>query len=341
MIKLRLLPAPPALQGQDVELAACAYTPDDNRIISGGWDGRLRVWDAVTGEETASLVASDKPIIACAVSPDGKFYLSACLNGFLAHWEVETLQKAAYFLAHWRPISGVAYDRAAKLMATSSWDANLILWDLDPGRNWRSLSGHEDIVAGCRFTPDGERLLSWSYDGTLKLWDVSHAEHLRDFRGHRDRVTTADISHDGRWAVSGSRDNTLRLWDMESTREVTCCSMASPVSGCFFLPNDQIILAVNEDGSISLHHVPDLDQEAELLTEFRVLQAALSYHGGQLALACGDGRIHRVELEGLERIERPTAPGSEKHPESRRELVGKRMRKLLHLARGAVSENPA
>ncbi len=287
----------------------------------------------------AAILASDKPIIACAVSPDGKFFLSACLNGFLAHWEVETLQKAAYFLAHWRPISGIAYDRAGQLMATSSWDTNLILWDLVPARTWRSLAGHHDIVAGCQFTSDGARLLSWSHDSTLKLWDVAHNEQLLEFRGHQDRVTTADLSHDGRWAASGSRDQTLRLWDMESAKELVCCTMASPVSGCFFLPDDATVLAVNEDGSISLHHLPDLDQETELLTEYKVLQAALSHQGSQLALACGDGRIRRIELKGLERAERPAGPQAEKRPQSRRELVGKRMRQLLHLARSTPSES--
>ncbi|CAN5590171.1 hypothetical protein BH10PLA2_BH10PLA2_27080 [soil metagenome] len=338
MIKLRLLPAPLARKGQDVELAACAYSRDDRQIITGGWDGMLRVWSAESGEETAAIVASTKPVIACSASPDGKYFLSACLNGFLAHWETSTLQKAAYFLAHWRPISGIAFDRPGRLMATSSWDTNLILWDLDPSRNWRSFSGHEDIVAGCEFTPDGFQLLSWSHDTTLKLWDVRQAETVAQFQGHRDRVTTAAISADGRWVASGSRDQTLRLWDRETASEITCLTMASAVCGCFFLPDDRSVLAVNEDGSISLHHLPELDQQAELLTELRVQQVVLSHQGSQLALACADGILRRIELEGLVRADRPEADGLKKRPESRRQTVGKRMRQLLHFTRSTALE---
>jgi WD40 repeat protein len=338
MIKLRLLPAPLARKGQDVELAACAYSRDDRQILSGGWDGMLRVWDAESGEETAAIAASTKPVIASATSPDGKYFLSACLNGFLAHWEAATLEKAAYFLAHWRPISGIAFDRPGRLMATSSWDSNLILWDLDPSRNWRSLSGHEDIVAGCMFTPDDAQLLSWSHDATLRLWDVQTAEFAARFQGHSDRVTTAAISHDGRWVLSGSRDQTLRLWERQTATEITCCTMASPVCGCFFLPDDRTVLAVNEDGSISVHHLPDLDQQAELLTELRVQQVALSHEGGQLALACGDGILRRIALEGLVRADRSAADELKKRPESRRQMVGKRIRQLLQFTRGIPLE---
>jgi WD40 repeat protein len=338
MIKLRLLPAPPARPGQDGELSTCAYTPDGSQILSGGWDGVLRVWDADTGLETESLRASDKPIIACAVSPDARFYLSACLNGFLAHWEAKTRVKAAYFLAHWRPVSCIAFGPGGQLLATASWDMNLILWDLGSDRDWRSLTGHEDIVAGCRFTPTGDQLLSWSHDGTLILWDVQEATPLREFIGHRDRVTAADISPDGRWAASGSRDCTLRLWDLEQAQEISSNALACGIRGCFFLPDAKTLLAVNDDGCLSIHHLPGLEQQSELLTELQVLQGALAVHGRQLALACSDGRIHRVGLEGVELPMKPQSAGTESHQKSRSGAFGKSMSKLLNFTFGGVPE---
>ena len=57
MIKLSLLPAAPASPGRIGELSTCAYTPDGAQILSGGWDGKLRVWDAETGLETEALEA--------------------------------------------------------------------------------------------------------------------------------------------------------------------------------------------------------------------------------------------------------------------------------------------
>jgi WD40 repeat protein len=338
MVKLRLLPAPPPPRDLDGELGTCVYTPDGSHILSGGWDGYLRIWDAATGSETASFRASNKPLIACAVSPDSRFYLSACLNGFLAHWDAKTLKKAAYFLAHWRPISCIAYGYKGQMFATASWDMNLILWDVGPSRDWRPLSGHEDIVAGCCFTPTGRQLLSWSHDATLKLWDVEEARLVCDFNGHRDRVTTAAISADGRWAASGSRDKTLRLWDLVRERAIACATLAAGIKGCFFLADGRTLLAVNDDGCLSIHHLPGLEQHGELLTELPVLQGALNPRSDQLALACSDGRLHRVAVEGVEPA--PPAPHAEKRSghKSRSAIFGKKMRKLLHFARDSAAE---
>lgn len=338
MIKLRLLSAPTASRSCDGELSTCAYTHDDSQIITGGWDGALRLWDAASGEEVAAIEASDKPIIACAASPDGKYLLSACLNGFLAHWDAQTRQKAAYFLAHWRPISCITHASNGRLMATSSWDMNLILWDLDANRDWRCLTGHEDIVAGCCFAPQDRLLLSWSHDATLKLWDVQEASLRSDFTGHSDRVLAAAISADGRWVASGSRDQTLRIWDLQTASQIACCTLASDVCGCFFLPDAQTLLAVNSDGSLSLHRLPGLGQQGELLTELPVLQSALAHGGTQLALACADGGLQRVELSGIERVASAAGSSAGKLPTSRRGSVGRQMRKLLQLARGRVAQ---
>ena len=346
MIKLRLLPAPPPPEGRDGELSTCAYTPDGLQIISGGWDGHLRIWDAATGQETASICASTKPIIACAVSPDSRFYLSACLNGFLAHWDAQTRQKAAYFLAHWRPISSIAFGNQGKTLATASWDMNLILWDRGPERDWRSLTGHEDIVAGCCFTPAGGRLLSWSYDGTLKLWDVENATLIRDFIGHCDRVQRprcrpvscrrlVELFRDR------LRDKTMRLWDLDLGQPIACSTLANGLRGCFFLPDAQTLLALNDDGALSIH-LPTgiLEQQGELLTELQVIHGALTPDACQLALACGDGQIHRVGLEGIQPIPRPSTATTESRQNPRARAIGKKMRKLLHLSFGSGAKKP-
>ena len=181
--------------------------------------------------------------------------------------------------------------------------------------------------------------MSWSHDATLKLWDVQEASMQSDLVGHSDRVTTAAISADGRWVASGSRDQTLRVWDLPGASQIACCTLASAVCGCFFLPDARTLLAVNNDGSISLHRLPDLEQQSELLTELQVVQSALSHCGAQLALACADGRLHRVEVEGIERVAPIGIPTPRERPASRRGSVGRQMRKLLHLARGGVTQD--
>lgn len=299
MLKLRLLPPHPAAVGHDGEALTCAYAPDGRKVISGGWDGNLRVWNTDTGSLDSSTRASNKPICACAVSPDGAYYLSACLDGFLAHWKSATLEKSAYFLAHWRPVSSIAFGARGQLLATSSWDKNLVLRDLSEDQDWRTLAGHKDIVGGCRFTPDGSKLLSWSHDGSLILWDVARGQPLVSFTGHGDRVTAAAISPDGRLAASGSRDRTLRLWDLENCCEAAWRRLGSDIVGCFFLADQERLAVIDSEGCLSVHLLPELLEQCELLTDLPVVGGDMSPLGNQIALGCADGVIRLVDIEGL------------------------------------------
>ena len=48
-----------------------SFTPDGGRMVTGSWDGTVRVWDAKTGDQVLALRHDDPTTTALAVSPDG------------------------------------------------------------------------------------------------------------------------------------------------------------------------------------------------------------------------------------------------------------------------------
>jgi WD40 repeat protein len=68
-----------------------AFTPDGARAVTGGQDGKLRVWDVKTGRELRILPAdgSRAGIGKLAVSPDGHYALSVSRdNTSIRLWDV-------------------------------------------------------------------------------------------------------------------------------------------------------------------------------------------------------------------------------------------------------------
>src|SRR5262245_17114729 len=125
---LRLQATSPGTGGHDGEVFCCAFTPDGSALLSGGWDGYLRLWSAADGGVLSHLQASAKPVSACTVSPDGKQWLAGSLDGLLTTWDGESHKRISMFVPSGRPLAAVVFGNDPKTMATASWDRNLIVW---------------------------------------------------------------------------------------------------------------------------------------------------------------------------------------------------------------------
>jgi WD40 repeat protein len=300
MTTLRLLTDEMAPSGHDGEVFACVHSPDNAAVLSAGWDGHLRYWNAAGGAELTALKANPKALSACAFTPDGLRWVSGSMDGLLAFWNLETLERVDTFVAHTRPISAITYAPNGKQLATASWDRQVVLRKVGAEREGKVLHGHRDIVSGCRYTLDGQSLLTWSHDGTVRLWDVDAGREICTLGSHDDRVTAAALSPDGRWAVSCGRDGSMKLWDLADRAEVVSAQQAAEVRGCFFTLDAESFITADAEGWLVLLAVPTMEVRLELRTRLKVMCGDLSPSGSRLALGCEDGCMRFVAVEGFE-----------------------------------------
>jgi WD40 repeat protein len=277
----------------------CAFAPDGAFVLSAGWDGHLRLWDASTGAAVTALQAGPKPLSACAVAPDGMHWLSGSMEGLMSVWDAVSHQSRQNFMAHIRPVSCIRFSPDGKRLVTTSWDRQVVLRLVGKEREGKVLSGHHDIVAGCRFTPDGKRLVSWSYDCSLRVWDGETGRCSATLSGHTDRVVAADVSPDGRAVISAGRDGSLIFWDLQERSQVTAVRLGEP-RACFFLPDGRSVATVDSQGWVLLLTAPGLEVQAELGTGVKPLCGDLGPAGSLIALGAEDGRVHLVGVDGLE-----------------------------------------
>jgi WD40 repeat protein len=81
------------LAGHTGWVNAVAISPDNRFIVSASDDKTLKIWDAATGAEQATLKGHIRKVNACAVSPDSRFIVSSSGDNTLKIWDASRGQE--------------------------------------------------------------------------------------------------------------------------------------------------------------------------------------------------------------------------------------------------------
>jgi len=157
-------------EGHGSEVTCVAFTPD-LRIVSGGRDTTLRLWN--TGNGDGILGAHDDWVRDVSVSLDGTRLASASKDGTAAVWTLDTLEQVLRPAAHTGGVDSVSFSPNTQVLATGGRDNQIKLWALATGEQVAELHGHQKPVLSLAFSPDGTRLASASGDNTIRLWAAS------------------------------------------------------------------------------------------------------------------------------------------------------------------------
>ena len=76
------------------EVQSVAFSPDGKRITSASGDGTVKVWDAMTGQETLTLKGHVGIVSSAAFSPDGQWIASAGQDRSAKLWDARPQDSA-------------------------------------------------------------------------------------------------------------------------------------------------------------------------------------------------------------------------------------------------------
>ena len=106
------------------------YNPDGSLILTTGDDGRIRLWDPVSGGVTVTLDAGTTAILAGAkFSPDGKTVLTACGDYSLRLWDVSSGRQLAVIDGHDSTIDAFSFNADGRQIVAIS-GSTLRRWGL-------------------------------------------------------------------------------------------------------------------------------------------------------------------------------------------------------------------
>jgi WD40 repeat protein len=286
------------LVGHRGRVYGCSFSADDTRVVTGGSDGELKLWDARTGKELPGpWFGHERAVWGCAFSPDRRHVFSCSEDGTLAAWDVASRALIRRYEAHDAEVWSLALSPDGRWLASASQDRTVRLWDVHTGNCVAVLSGHQKEVWSCSFLTFGERpvLVSASWDGDVKVWDASPrlttaVDQLGRRSRHRGVVLSCAVSVDGSHYVTGTGDGAVTLWDAATGGEIASWPQhRNYVSATALSPNGQWLVSGDLDGDV---HVRDLVSGAGsrpiASRQDEITACAFSRTGDLLAVASHD-----------------------------------------------------
>jgi serine/threonine protein kinase len=159
---------------------ALSVTADGKRLLSGGQDETLRLWDTSRLQELTCVAGDVGPVQDACMARGGKWAASCALRLFKSDMVVQ-------------------------------------LWDLASGGERRRLKGHEDSVCCLAISPEGRRVAGGSADKTIRIWALNQpGTPSICLKGHTAQVSSVLFTQSGDGLLSGSHDGVVRLWDAHS-----------------------------------------------------------------------------------------------------------------------------
>jgi WD40 repeat protein/serine/threonine protein kinase/tetratricopeptide (TPR) repeat protein len=200
-------------------IMSLAVNADGSRIVSGGTDKSIKLWDVRTGKETRTIVGHANTVSSVAFSLDGKKIASGSYDGTAKIWDATTGEIISTLNGNTGWVFCVAFSPDSKQLVCGNQDHSYQLWDVATEQKTVTLTGHKNIGWSVAFSPDGRQIATGSWDDTIKLWDVKTGNATATLQGHTSSISSVGFNPDGTRIVSGCADNTLKVWDTTSLKE--------------------------------------------------------------------------------------------------------------------------
>mmetsp|Transcript_22591 Transcript_22591/g.51410 ORF Transcript_22591/g.51410 Transcript_22591/m.51410 type:complete len:506 (-) Transcript_22591:146-1663(-) len=255
------------------------HKADDDRIVTGGVDGQVILFNRKKEKTVQKLAGHSKKVTSVLFHPSKEVVLSASQDATAKLWacggsDWEGQYTCAHTVRkHQAEVTELSVHPLGDYFVSCSLDKSWALHDLNSGRCVRHV---KDLATGygcMKFHPDGLILAGGTQEKTVVVWDIKDQVTVAELKGHEGDVQALSFSENGYYLASASTDGTVKLWDLRKPLNIQTLQVGGPANAVRFDSTGQY-LAVGA-GAVQVHNF-ETKSSLKLTTELTDSQAAVT-----------------------------------------------------------------
>jgi len=285
------------------------------KIISGGADSAMRLWNASNGEYLNIFEGHERAVTSLCIMPDNSRVVSGSVDKSILITDIESyslicslsLYREAF--AHEYGVKKVCVSPDGSTVISGGDSGEIRIWHIPilnqmPNSNIPlELKGHVSGGVGALvITPDGKRIISGGEDYCLCIWDIQEGKCLNKMVGHSGSITGIAVTPDGRIAIScgGYQDMKIRIWDIING---VCLRVleghTNILTGLIITADGKTLLSISADMTLRLWNINQGILMATCKLESAVTSVCLFGSTGYIACGTEAGDVVYLNLYNL------------------------------------------
>eukprot|EP00933_Yihiella_yeosuensis_P007526 TRINITY_DN112600_c0_g1_i1.p1 TRINITY_DN112600_c0_g1~~TRINITY_DN112600_c0_g1_i1.p1 ORF type:complete len:497 (+),score=117.42 TRINITY_DN112600_c0_g1_i1:154-1644(+) len=234
-------------------LCVDVHKNDPNRVVTGGVDSQVILFDASKDKMAQKLLGHSKKVTSVAFHDTKDVIVSASQDSTAKVWTCSASTWTSPYTClhtirrHQSEISDLSIHPTGDYFLTCSLDKSWAIHDFATGRCVKHMQDMSCSYPCMKFHPDGLILAAGTEEKTVAVWDIKEQVTVATLTGHEGAVESVSFSGNGYYLASGSRDGTVKLWDLRKPLNIQTLKVSDgPVHSVAFDSTGQY-LAVGAD----------------------------------------------------------------------------------------------